>query len=156
MPLEHTLVDCPQNPTLGHILESLKRLDAHGERTALAMEKMASNSATLDAHSDKLKQHDAAFIELFNWRREFVDKQDKDYRTNLEKISELEKVKAINDAVEQVVEDGEEKKFKFWTVAEAKLKIATPFVMVAFFAIWLIDRTGFAVAVLKLVKEFSK
>jgi len=142
---EHILADCPQNPTLIHIMKTLDRLDGHGERTALAMEKMAENSATINAHADKLKQHDTAFIELFNWRRDFT-----------EKVNELEKQQAVNNAVEEVVDAIDEKKFKFWTIAEAKLKIATPFIITIFFIVWVIDKTGFAISLLKLIKEFSK
>ena len=152
--MPHTVLDCPQNPTFNHIQDSLKRLESHSARTADAMEKMAANSATLDSHSQKLREHDTAFIEVFNWRREFVDKQDGDFRANLARIVELEKAQAVTAAVDHVVEEKEAKDERFWS--EVKIKLLTPIITAVFFAIWIIDKMGAAEWLLKAFKEFNK
>ena len=108
----HNVLDCPQNPTLTHIQDSLKRLESHSARTADAMEKMAANSATIESHTLQLRQHDAAFVEIFNRLRDFEKKQDGDFRGNVARIAELEKAQAIDAAVDEVVEKVEEKKEK--------------------------------------------
>jgi len=168
MPEKHTIADCPQTPilmqikeTLGFLRESQARLDHHGERTALAMEKLAANSATIEGHAQKIKEHDTAFVELFNWRRTFIDKQDDDFRSNLERIVALEKARAVHDAIEVVTEKVEEKEEKkeavkeqFWN--EVRLRLLTPLMVGAFFLIWIIDKTGIAVKAVEMWKAFSK
>jgi hypothetical protein len=159
----HSAAECIQTPALTalsqtiaaqgqtqlHILDSLKRLDAHGERTAAAMERMAENSATIEAQTKRLDQHDTAFIELFNWRRNFVEKQDGDYRNNLDRIVALEKHVAVDGALEEVAKE----KDKFWT--DVKIKLIGPILTGALFVLYVADKTGLIDKLFDLWSEFA-
>lgn len=110
MPELHTASsDCIQGPTLSHIMASLDRLEAHGERTIKLLEVVADNSATIQSHAKKLEAHDTAFTEIFRWRREFTDKQEEDFRGNLAKIHALEEATAVAAAVEATKDEVEER-----------------------------------------------
>jgi hypothetical protein len=119
------------------------------------MERMAENAATIEAQTKRLDGHDTALIELFNWRRTFEEKQDGDFRNNLAKINAMEKAIAINAAIEEVVEKAEAKKEQWWHTARAKLEVATPFVMIGFFLLWVADKFGVFEKLFKLVSEFK-
>jgi ABC-type transporter Mla subunit MlaD len=166
--------DCTQGRTFDHILTSLEqqakhmnqqaktldRLEDHSERTVRILEKMGENSATIEAHTRQIAQHDTAFIELFNWRRDFIDKQEGDYRANVGRLVALEKAQAVEEAVDHVIDKVEEKakkavetKVKFWT--DVKLALLPYIVGGVLFALWLIDRLGIATAVANLFKEME-
>lgn len=156
----HSVIECPQNPTLIHIQDTLRRLDGHGERTAVALENLAANSATIESHTLQLAQHNTAFIDLFNWRKDFEKKQDYDYRQNLERIVALEKAKIaveVKEAVEEKVEAKEEKiieaKAKFWT--DVKLKMLTPMLLVLLFIVLIVDKLNLVVRTLSLWHDFK-
>lgn len=144
MATAHTLAECPQNPTLDHIMTTLTRLDAHGERTARALEAIAAQSVAVEGHEKRLDKHDQDFRELFSR----VNDQVRIERVE-ERVFELEKKHAREDGADEVIEEQK----KFWTGVKTQL---TPYAPAAvFFVFYLLDRFGIFLKALELWKEFS-
>lgn len=76
--MNHSLEECPQNPTIGRIEDTLSRLDAHGERTAVALETIAAQGILVSQHEKRLDKHDEHFNELFTRVRKVELKDAKD------------------------------------------------------------------------------
>lgn len=129
---DHTLEDCPHNPTFVHIAKMLDRLDAHTERAAIAMEEMAKQGAIVNNHEARLNKHDLDFREAFR------------------RIQVTELYQAKEKGAEAVIE----KQTKFWDGVKQQV---TPFALSGFiFIIWLLDKFNVPVSLGKLWKEMSK
>jgi len=143
--MTHTsLAECSQTQTFEQIKETLRRLDAHGERTAVALEHIAEQGAIVAQHEKRLDKHDLDLREVFHR----VNDQDRLERVEL-KVAELEKKVAKEEGAEAVVEE----KKKFWT--DVKLQLVTPALAGSFFLLWLIDKMGFLTRLLSLWREFA-
>ncbi len=178
LPGTHSIDDCPQTPvlmrmndTLGYFKESLLDLREQGRRMTEAMEKMAANSATIEAHTLHLKQHDTAFVAVFERLRDFERKQDADFRNNLDKINTLadrQSELAFKQGIHAVVEEMEDKvevkkefeleeKKKFWN--SVKVALIHPMIggigfLLAFFVFCVVTAEKFGV--FKMWKDFWK
>ena len=136
--------ECIQVQTFEQIQATLRRLDAHGERTAVALEQIAQQGAMVAGHEKRLDKHDIDLRECFsrvndNARLERLET----------KVADLEVKLAKDEGAESVVEKHE----KFWT--EVRLKLITPIITVAFLALWLADRTGTITKLVALWREFN-
>jgi uncharacterized coiled-coil protein SlyX len=136
--------ECIQVQTFEQIQATLRRLDAHGERTAVALEQIAQQGAMVAGHEKRLDKHDKDFQELFSRVNDPTWKE----RTE-QRVTALELKLAKDEGAEEVVEKHE----KFWT--EVRLKLVTPIVTVAFLALWLADRTGTITKLVALWREFN-
>lgn len=159
MLMPHTLEDCPQNPTLAQIQSTLKRLDAHGERTAVALESIAAQGAILGSHEKRLDKHDVDFREMFsriNDERK-LDKLAADVESVAARVVALEKDHAKEagaEAVEALALDAAREKTKFWT--EFKIRMITPVMLATVILLWLIGKWELVQRVAAIVREFRE
>lgn len=128
----HSLNECPQNPTIERIEDTLERLEKHGERTAIALEVIASQVVRTDYLEKRVDKHDEDLKESFSRLRIIENKHSK----------------------EAGVESVERKQEKFWT--EIRIRLFTPIILVIFFILWVFDKLNIFQGVWKLFKEFSK
>ena len=128
----HSLNECPQNSTIERIEDTLERLEKHGERTAVALEVIASQVVRTDHLEKRVDKHDEHFNEAFNRLRVIENKH----------------------AKESGAEAVERKQEKFWT--EIRLKLFTPITLAAFFILWVLDKMDAFQWLLNLIKEFKK
>lgn len=126
---EHTLADCPHNPTFEHIAQTLNRLDAHTLRQAVAMEEIARQGVTINNHEMR------------------IVKNTKDISSAWAAIREIETRHATEDGKEEVIEEQQ----KFW--AGVKQQFTGPAIVGLFFILWLADKFNIPVALAKLWKE---
>lgn len=142
--LAHHTEVCTQTQTFEQIKETLRRLDAHGERTAIALEHIAEQGAIVAQHEKRLDKHDLDLREVFHR----VNDQDRLERVE-QKVAELEKKVAKEEGAEEVAVE----KKKFWT--DLKLQMATPIMVAVFFTLWLIGKLEIVAKLLRLWKEFT-
>jgi len=142
--LAHNIDVCAQTQTFEQIKETLRRLDAHGERTAIALEHIAEQGAIVAQHEKRLDKHDIDLREVFHR----VNDQERLERVE-QKVAELEKKVAKEEGAEEVAVE----KKKFWT--DLKLQLATPIMVAAFFFLWLTGKLEIAAKLLKLWREFA-
>jgi hypothetical protein len=136
--ITHTIDDCPQAPTIATINEAIKRVDergermeAHGERTAIALEEIARQGVMVQNHERR------------------IEKNETDIDNLGEKVRQIERRHDIDHGKEEVL--GERK--KFWT--DVKVKLAGPMMGGVFFAFWLIDRFNVLQKTMKLWREMT-
>lgn len=161
MPL-HDINDCPQTPTLSQIQDTLKRLDAHGERTAVALESIAAQGAILGSHEKRLDKHDLDLREVFNRVNDEHKLTDLTVavRGVAARVEALELAQAKEEGVEETearIEAQQEAVAlvdkKFWT--DLKLKLLNPIIFSVFFLAWLVEKYGLATKLKALLKEFK-
>lgn len=147
--------DCGQTQTFAQIEATLRRLDAHGERTAVALEHIAEQGAMVAGHEKRLDKHDLDFREMFNR----INDQSRLEKVEA-KVHELEKKLAGEEAAEELeaqiqarIEADDTIKKKFWT--DVKVRMITPATAVLFFAIWLIDKWDLVLKLKMLMAEFK-
>lgn len=149
MAIDHNLEDCPHNPTFEHIIGTLKRLDTHGERTAVAMEELARNSAVVDGLSKQVDKNEHDLREVFgrvrmieNGKAEVSDVKAIDVR-----VKAIELVHAKEDGSEELIE----KKYKFWE--NVKIQLADKLILFIIFVLVVADKFNVFVWLHKLWKE---
>ena len=169
----HTIIDCPQNPVLASINQTLarwdKRMDRQDdlmERQAAALETLAAQGAIVAGHEKRLDKHDIDFREMFSRINDEkrLDKLTTDLETLAAKVIVLEKVHAKEEGEEivearvqaRIDEDASIDK-KFWT--EFKIRMITPvsgaFFFTVGFVLWLADRYDLLVWLRTLISEYK-
>jgi hypothetical protein len=147
----HPVEDCPHNDTFRHISETLNRLDRHTERSAIAMEEMAAQSAIIRNHEARLTEQHKNINEAFVRIRTLEDTtvSDEEFQKVRHKVSKLELRHARESGVEMV----EEKHEKFWDDMKCK---STPFAFTfMFLLLWLSDKFNVFQNIAKWLKEMK-
>lgn len=159
----HTLLNCPQNPVLLNMTLTLRRLDAHTERTAIAMEAIAAQGAIIGSHEKRLDKNDLDTREVFKRLNDTTkaDKLTSEVVALEGRVTLLEKAHAKEEGAEEIEarleaqqEEANKEKRKFWT--ELKIKLITPVMFTLFFSLWLIDKWSLAEKFKALLREFQQ
>jgi hypothetical protein len=130
MPL-HAVADCPQNPTLYHIMSTLDELKEHSARTASALETIAAQGVMVQVLKERVDKHDKDFSELFGRVR----------------VVELKHARESGAAVV------EGRKTRFWNHVKANL---VPYILGALFTIlYIIDKYDLTQKWAKIMKEMK-
>lgn len=145
----HMAEECPHNPTFDHISSTLKRLDDHGERTAVAMEKLAENSAIVAGLTKIVDKHEHDFRELFGRTRiiENGKAENTDVKAIDARVLKIELERAAEAGEDKVIEKGSE----FWK--SVKIQLADKLVVLAIFIMVVADEFNIPTEILKLWKE---
>lgn len=149
----HNLEDCPHNPTFEHFEKTLKRLEDHGERTAVAMEKLAENSAIVASQGEIIKTLSHDLRELFGRVRMIENgKADQsDYKAIDIRVRTIELSHAEENGEDKVIE----KKTKFWE--NVKVQLADKLILFIIFVLVVADKFNIFIICSKLWEEvFNK
>lgn len=149
--MTHPLEDCPHNETFMHISATLKRLDRHTERSAIAMEEMAAQGAILKNHEVRMEKQDKDIGEAFSRIRILEDTtvSVEDFDKVRHKVSKMELQHAKEYGADEVIEKQQE----FWS--GVKQQVTANALMGMLFIIWLVDKFNVAQAIAKLWKEMK-
>jgi len=142
--MAHTVADCPQNPTLDHIMKSLDRFATQGERTATALEEIAAQSVAVANHEKRLDKHDLDFRELFSRVND-----EKRLASVEERVADLE----MKHAKEAGAVEVETEQKKFWAGVKTQMAPYLPFAI--FLALYVLDQHGLVLKVLELWNKFN-
>lgn len=150
--MPHPIDDCLHNETFMHISATLKRLDRHTERTAIAMEEMAAHGAIIRNHEARINKHDVDISEAFGQLRMLQD--------TTASVEDIDQIRLRVHAVEirHATEAGAEEivgdRRRFWD--GIKQQMATNVLVWLGFAIWTIDRFNVAQKITSLFKKMGE
>lgn len=117
---KHFIDECPQAPTINHIVHGVTKLEKISERTALALEKIAEQGALITSHDHR------------------IEKLERDADECFARLRPIERIHAKEEGMEEVEAEGR----KFWT--DVKLKLLNPILLGIFFVFWAMDKySGF-------------
>lgn len=144
MATAHSLAECPQNPTLEHIVKTLDRFALQGERTASALEEIAAQGVAVANHEKRLDKHDLDFRELFSRVND---------QARLDMVESRVASLELKHAKEAGIEEVEVEQKKFWAGIKTQLVPYIP--MLALFTLYVLDRFGLVLKVLELWQKFK-
>lgn len=150
--MPHPTDDCLHNETFMHISATLKRLDRHTERTAIAMEEMAAQGAIIKNHEARINKHDVDISEAFGQLRMLQDTTAsvEDIDQIRLRVHTIEIGRATAAGAEEII--GERR--RFWD--GIKQQMTTNLLLWVGFAIWTIDRFNVAQKIAVLFKKMGE
>lgn len=141
----HTIEKCPQNPVINNLVDTLRKLEKHSERTTTALETIAAQGERVNGHDYRLdkidkvqEQNDKKFGILFD-RTLAVD----------ERVTRIELSRAKHAGMEIV----ETRNAKFWNSIKKNMSPYVVGIVIIFF--YLIDKYDIPQKLVALVKEIK-
>lgn len=141
----HTVEKCPQNPVINNLVDTLRKLEKHSERTTTALETIAAQGERVNGHDYRLdkidkvqEQNDKKFDILFD-RTVNLDDEIHKIKESRAKHAGMEIVQTRND--------------KFW---DAIKKHMAPYIVgVVIFVLYVADKYDIPQKIVALIKEIK-